>query len=89
MQHRAANDSTSEDQSQEKILVVDGDDDSSDADSNPEPDRVENNSPEPEASDGESQWYPSQIHRPRNWYGLYLHINCLVIFKCVCIYFLF
>ena len=70
LRHRAANDSASEDQSEENALVIDGDDDSSDVESNPEPERVENNLPEPEASGGESRRYPSRIHRPPNQYGL-------------------
>ena len=70
LRHRAANDSASEYQSEENTLVVDGDDDLSDVESIPEPERVENNSPEPEASGGENRRYPSRIHRPPNRYGL-------------------
>ena len=70
LRHRAATDSAAEHQSEENTLVVDGDDDLYDVESNPEPERVENNSPEPEASGGESRRYPSRIHRPPNRYGL-------------------
>ena len=62
LRHRATSDNVSEKQSEENTLLVDDDDNQSDS----EPERVENNSPEPDASGGESQRYPS---RPPNRCG--------------------
>ena len=65
LRHRATSDNVSERQSEENTLLVDGDDNQFEPDL--EPEHVENNSPEPDASGGESRRYP--IHRPPNRYG--------------------
>ena len=56
----------SESHSEENTVLIDDDNQS-----NPEsePEQVENNSPEPDASGGESRRYPSRIHRPPTRYG--------------------
>ena len=69
LRHRATSNSVSEKQSEENTLLIDDDDDQSDSEPEAEPEHVENNSPEPDASGGESRRYPSRIRRPPNGYG--------------------
>ena len=69
LRHRATSNSVSEKQSEENTLLIDDDDDQSDSEPEAEPEHVENNSPEPDASGGESRRYPSRIRRPPNRYG--------------------
>ena len=66
LRHRATDNIVSKSYSEENTVLIDDDNQS-----NPEsePEQVENNSPEPDASGGESRRYPSQIHRPPTQYG--------------------